>query len=181
MIKIAPLRLSRNGEVSSTARPSIEDLRDEVRRTSGAIGEYVERSASCTEVPSFKDFEHGLREPLFALARAAIVLFLALVEHRVVDALAPRVTRGGRMFRKAPAQARNLGTWFGPVRYWRTYLRQVGAHKGRRGFHPLDVTLGLVADRFSWNVLTVAVRLATKLAFAEARATLGLFVPQPPS
>lgn len=181
MINIAPVRLSRNGEVSSEARPSADKLREEVRRASGAIVEYVERSASSTELPDFKDFEHGLREPLFALARAAIVLFLALVEQRVVGALTPRVMQGGRLFRKAPAQARNLGTWFGPVRYWRTYLREVSVRSGRRGFHPLDVALGLIADRFSWNVLTVAVRLATKLAFAEARATMGLFVPQPPS
>ena len=141
----------------------------------------MERSASSTAIPYFKDCEHGLREPLFALARAAIVLFLALVEHRVMGPMKARTVQGGRMFRKAPAQARNLGTWFGPVRYWRTYLREMSPNKGRRGFHPLDLALGLVADRFSWNVLTVAVRLASKLAFAEARATMGLFVPQPPS
>src|SRR5438105_675750 len=60
MISITPLRLSRNGEANSAARPSIEQLRQEVRRASDAVGEYVERSASCSEVPYFKDFEHGL-------------------------------------------------------------------------------------------------------------------------
>ena len=59
-------------------------------------------------------------------------------------------------------------------------MRQVG-HHARRGFHPLDVALGLVGDRFSWNVLTMAARLATKLSFAEARATLAAFVPDAPS
>jgi hypothetical protein len=181
MIRISPLRLSRNGETGSTARPSVNDLREEVRRTVRTIVEYVEASASSSAIPYFKDFERGLCEPLFALARAAIVLFLALVEARLMGAMTSRIERGGRTFRKAPAQARNLGTWFGPVRYWRTYLREVSAKKGRHGFHSLDLELGLVADRFSWNVLTVAVRLATKLAFAEARATMGLFVPQPPS
>lgn len=59
-------------------------------------------------------------------------------------------------------------------------MREVG-HHARRGFHPLDVALGLVGDRFSWNVLTLAARLATKLSFAEARATLAAFVPDAPS
>lgn len=181
MIKITPVHVSRNGEVNSTGRPSSDELREEVRRASGAVVDYVERLAASPEAPSFKDFESGLREPLFALARTAIVLFLALVESRVVGTLKSPVIQGGRLFRKSPAQARNLGTWFGPVRYWRTYLREVSATAGRRGFHPLDLVLGLVADRFSWNVLTVAVRLATKMAFAEARSTMGLFLPQPPS
>jgi hypothetical protein len=43
------------------------------------------------------------------------------------------------------------------------------------------VALGLIGDRFSWNVLTMAARLATKRSFAEAKATLGLFVPGTPS
>jgi hypothetical protein len=37
--------------------------------------------------------------------------------------------------------------------------------------HPLDVARGLDGDRFRWNVPTCA----TKLSFAEARATLALF------
>lgn len=85
---------------------------------------------------------------MFALARAAIVLFFALAEERVLRGLAARVERGGRTFRKAPAQARNLGTWFGPVRYWRTYFR-AEREKDRGGFHPLDSGLGLLSDRFS--------------------------------
>jgi hypothetical protein len=181
MLSISPQRLSRNGEAGSEARPSIEDLRQEVRRASAAVVEFVEACASSTATPYFKDFERGLREPLSALARAAIVLFLALVEARLVKGMTRLMERGGRVFRKAPAQARNLGTWWGPVRYWRTYLRELSARKKRRGFHPLDLELGLVADRFSWNVLTTAVRLATRLAFAEARGTMELFVPQPPS
>ena len=59
MISIAPVRLSRNGEANSTARPSIDELRQEARRASDAVGEYVERSASSRAIPYFKDFEHG--------------------------------------------------------------------------------------------------------------------------
>lgn len=46
---------------------------------------------------------------------------------------------------------------------------------------PLDLNLGLTSDRFSWNVLSRAVLLATKLSFAEARSTLAKFVPNTPS
>jgi hypothetical protein len=180
MLKISPLRLSRNGEAGQEKRPSVDDLRDELRRAAVGVGDFVTQAVSTEDLPWFKDFERGLRESLFAVARAAIVLFFALAEERVLRGFAARVERGGRTFRKAPAQARNLGTWFGPVRYWRTYFR-AESEKDRGGFHPLDVQLGLLSDRFSWNVLSVSVRLATKLAFAEARATMGLFVPQPPS
>jgi len=59
-------------------------------------------------------------------------------------------------------------------------MREIG-RSGRHGFHPLDLSLGLIGDRFSWNVLTMAARLATKLSFAEARTTLASFVPNAPS
>jgi len=59
-------------------------------------------------------------------------------------------------------------------------MREVDAET-RRGFHPLDVTLGLTADRFSANVLSHAVRLATKVAYEEARSIMGWFVDAVPS
>lgn len=79
--------------------------------------------------------------------------------------------------------ARNLTTLFGVVRYFRCYLREV-KDGDRHGYHPLDVSLGLTADRVSWNVLMLAAQLATKMAFAEpprrARRS-GTFVPNAPS
>jgi tetratricopeptide (TPR) repeat protein len=42
-------------------------------------------------------------------------------------------------------------------------------------------SLGLIKDRLSWNVLVAAARLATKMAFAEAKATLDMFMPNAPS
>ncbi|MBU0679000.1 MAG: hypothetical protein KJ626_12890 [Verrucomicrobia bacterium] len=45
----------------------------------------------------------------------------------------------------------------------------------------MDITLGLSGDRFSWNVLSLSARLATKMSFAEARKTVGLFLPDVPS
>jgi hypothetical protein len=132
---------------------------------------------------TFIAFEKKLVTEAFALARAVMSLFFVASEARVVNALGDgRVVREGRTFRRAPAQSRNLLTWFGIVRYERTYLREVTARsKPARGFHPLDAELGLLADRLSPNLLSIAVRLATRVSFSEARDLLAWFLPIAPS
>ncbi|CAN5632647.1 hypothetical protein BH11MYX1_BH11MYX1_02930 [soil metagenome] len=155
-------------------------LRQQLWTHAEATATLADAWAAREEPVSFKDFEKALRELVFAFARIAIMLFLALREEQLMRTYPTRVERGGRTFRQAPAITRSLATLFGVVRYARTYLREVGSN-ARHGFHPLDVALGLVGDRFSWNVLTMAARLATKLSFAEARATLASFVPDAPS
>jgi hypothetical protein len=73
-------------------------------------------------------------------------------------------------------------TEFGVVRYWRTYLRALGAVKGRRrGFHPLDTLLGLAADRFSIGVASLGAYLATKMSFTQARECLVRTLGEAPS
>jgi hypothetical protein len=106
---------------------------------------------------------------------------LCLREEQVSQGLGSHVEIGGKRFHRRPAQPRNLNTWFGVVRYWRTYLRGPTTKSGRTGLHPLDVKLGLTADRLSMNVLSLAARLATKLSFAQTHAVLGWFLLQPPS
>jgi hypothetical protein len=130
---------------------------------------------------TFVAFERRLVAEAFALGRAVIALFLIASERRVIAALEDRVVRDGVAFRRAPAQRRNLLTWFGVVRYRRTYLREIGATEKARGFHPLDAELGLLADRLSPNLLSIAVRLATRVSFSEARDLLAWFLPIPPS
>jgi Transposase len=181
MPKISPLKLVRNGDVDDRA-PDVDELRAQVAKEVAASLAYVEGQATAERV-TFRDFERGLREAVFALARALIVLFLARREQQVLsnDLFAGRCESWlGRQFRRAPAIGRNLTTLFGVVRYWRTYMREV-TETDRHGFHPLDVTLGLTAERFSWNVLTRAARLATQLSFADARSVMSDFVPNTPS
>ncbi|HYW31277.1 MAG TPA: hypothetical protein VE869_07180 [Gemmatimonas sp.] len=156
------------------------ELRDHLHAQTAAVSAMVDDWATRDAPVSFKDFEKSLREIVFAFARVAIMLFLAVREQRVMRDHPPQIECNGRRFRRAPAIARSLATMFGIVRYARTYLREIGPH-ARHGFHPLDVSLGLCGDRFSWNVFTMAARLATKLSFAEARATLSSFVPDAPS
>ena len=128
-------------------------------------------------------FEKQLREHVWGIARAMVVVFLVVAERRIADALPSSLKIGARRFRRRPAQARNLTTMFGVVRYSRTYMSEVVTEmkKRIRGFHPLDATLGLSADRFSMSVLALAARMATKMSYAEAKATLDLAIPTSPS
>jgi len=179
MATITPLSLVRNGK-GLERRPTVADLRAEVRATMEAALSHVEEMSRGDVV--FRDVERELRDLVFACGRALLMLFLSLREEQLLES---HVSRGrfewfGRTYRRAPAIGRNLSTLFGVVRYHRTYMREV-ADKDRHGFHPLDLSLGLGSDRFSWNVLAAAARLATKLSFAEARTTLLSFVLNAPS
>ena len=179
MSKITNFALGRNTK-SSQETLTLVELRKEARSQATALVALAEGWSTRDEPVAFREFETALRTALFALGRALVMLFLARREQRVMRDHPPSVRRGRRCFRRAPAQARNLSTLFGVVRYWRTYFREV-AKKKRRGFYPLDVALGLTADRFSWNVLSQAARLASKMSFAEARTILASFVIQAPS
>ena len=176
---ISPLSLSRNDKVQDSA-PTVAELREVTEERFVAALSMVMECASADEI-SFREAEKRLRETVYAFGRALMVLFLSLRERHVMRKLpAGRVVGLIRSFRRAPAIGRNLTTLFGVVRYWRTYMREVGTGK-RSGYHPLDLSLGLGSDRFSWNVLSKAVRLATELSFARTRVVLREFVPNAPS
>jgi len=138
--------------------------------------------AKSSETGTYSGFEKDLFTELMALARTVIVLFLILRERRERASLQARVILEGRTFRCGPAQPRSLLTWFGVVRYQRTYLREVvSPGQKAHGFHPLDAALGLLSDRVSPAVLAIGVRLATRMSFADARQELGWFIPTAPS
>lgn len=180
MTKISPLSLVRNGE-RDAAPPTIDELRSELLCAFRSAVQLVEQRARTDRELSFRELERELLDAVFGLGRAFVVLFLALREqHVVVSHCTGRFEWFGRTFRPAPPIARNLTTLFGVVRYWRTYMREVADHK-RHGFHPLDFSLGLTSERFSWNVLAQAARLATELSFATAREILSEFMPNAPS
>jgi hypothetical protein len=158
-------------EEKVTRRRSVAELHAEALATSGALVEYVcqqvERPGS---LPRFRDVEQEILSRIMALGRLLVALFLEAADRRQQD--------DGGAGRGAGSRDRWLLTRFGWVRYWRAYRKAV--EKGR-GFHPLDVALGLTADRVSFAMAGLAVRLATKLAFAEARDVLGWFTPTVPS
>lgn len=186
MARIIPFKLNRNGkgkpeETPKEKAPTVAERVAELRLKLEAVERLAEQQTKGEELPSFMAFETVLKQELDAIGRAATELFLTRAEERVAAASKDGVQCGDRFLRPAPRlQARNLTGRFGVVRYFRTYLRENHAGR-RRGFHPLDVALGLSADRFSWNVLSLSARLATKMSFAEAQATTRLFLPNAPS
>lgn len=185
MARIIPFKLNRNSRKQRSPRaeepPTVADRLARLREEMEGLENLVEKLAAEKKLPSFMAAEKRLKEKLDAVGRAATELFLMKAEERVAAAVGDGICIGDRILRPAPRlQVRNLSGLFGLVRYPRTYVRQ--NYAGRRcGFHPLDVALGLSEDRFSWNVLSLSARLATRMSFAEARATVGLFLPCPPS
>jgi len=186
MATIIPFKLNRNLKTKPEQTPkekarTVAEGVTQLRRYLDEVERLAEQQATQTELPTFLAFETSLKQTLDAVGRAATELFLTHAEERVAASSKDGVQCGDRLLRPAPQlQARNVTGWFGVVRYFRTYLRENRAGR-RQGFHPLDVALGLSADRFSWNLLSLCVRLATKMSFAEAKATTGLFLPNAPS
>jgi hypothetical protein len=161
-------------------RRSADELATDVRSRAEELVAFARREAGRSR--TFEAFEKGLIPLVFTLARTVIMLFLEVAEQRVAEGLPGRVVKGDRTFRIAPAQGRNLMTWFGLVRYWRTYLREVVPNgQPRHGFHPLDAALGLCSDRFSPHLMATAVRMATRMSFGAACQVLGWFMEAVPS
>lgn len=173
--------LNRTPSTLAQSAPTAEGLRVQIQQQVQALLDFAAGEAAGRDERSFKEFEKGLMPRIFQLAKLLVCLFLCLREEQVAEGLGSHVEIGGRRFHRRPPQPRNLHTWFGVVRYWRTYLRGPATKNGRTGFHPLDVKLGLTADRLSMNVLSVATRLATKLSFAQTHAVLTWLLLQPPS
>lgn len=90
-----------------------EELRRCLRAEYEVVTTLVENLAKSDEQVSFAQVEKELRTAIWVLAQAAIMLFLSLREERIVRGYQHRIERGGRIFRVAPAIARNLTTLFG--------------------------------------------------------------------
>ena len=162
-LRLLPDSLVDNSEVT-VARPSTEEIELEINtQLRAAIA--LARTSSGT----FMAFETTLWTALRTLGRLLVVLFLSVREEQERARTQERLVKNARLFQRRPAQPRNLTTMFGVVRYFRTYMMGSNGH----GYHPLDVALGLTADRMSMNVLSRAARLATMMSFARVHSVLG--------
>ena len=155
--------------------PSSATLDLRVHREVRQILEYVENTAGKAE---YEPFEKGLVRRLFRLGRLLIALFLCLWEERTP--VASTVFRGKEEYGRQPSKPRLFGTFFGKVRYWRTYLLQRNGNRGG-GYYPVDLELGLTADGFSMGILSRAVRLATKMSYAASAGVMLSFLHWSPS
>jgi len=123
---------------------------------------------------SFDSVERGLVPLVFALGRLFLAFFLAWRGEHSHWEVRAWARRG---FRRRRVQPRLLGTFFGKVRYWRSYMTE----ESGSGLYPLDLALGLSADGFSLLVLDMAARLATLVSFDQVTTILKLFLGWSPS
>lgn len=161
---------------------SVEELVERLIGEARELARFARDPREGDDEVTFKWFERALIPKVFSIARIAVTLFLTCTEERVRAQTPTWFVRDGRTFQKAKARPRTITTWFGKVRYWRTYMLERKVKRGKgHGFYPLDVALGLTSDRFSLGLLSVVVRLSTTLSFATAKSTAEFFLPDVPS
>lgn len=123
------------------------------------------------ELP-LRNFERLLFSRIGLLFRLCLILFLE-VRRRRVD-LSPYQADGWRV--KTEFAPRTIKTLCGPVTYGRAYLRKAG-----QGFFALDAVLGITQDGFSWCVIDVVTRLATRVSYASAQSIMRSFLGWAPA
>jgi hypothetical protein len=150
--------------------PSAE-IKGKIRGRVKAIFELVERG---DDRRGLDEVERGLVPLIFGLARLFLAYFLARREEHSASLL-ERWQRKG--YRSRKPERKYLGTLFGQVCFWRTYVRQPQG----QGLHPLDHALGLTADGFSSWVLEMCARLSTLVSYEQVTALLLYFLSWSPS
>jgi len=118
-------------------------------------------------------FEQSLWPRVVLLFRLYVALFFA-VRHERLD-LTGRLADGWRV--KKEFATRVIKTLGGPVRYGRAYLTR----RNGGGWFPLDVALGITQDGFSWRVIDLVTRLATRVSYAAARGIVQTMLGWAPS
>jgi hypothetical protein len=162
-------------------RPTADQLDQRLKNQAAELASYARDPRTGNDKITFKQFEQSIIGRVFDIGRTAVALFLCCCEDRI-RARTPRwLVQAGRTFERKSPTDRSIMTWFGSVRYWRTYMLERDAPEDGHGFFPLDHELGLTSDRFGFNMLAVVVRLATTLSFATAKSTAELFLPEVPS
>lgn len=115
---------------------------------------------------------------VWLLGRLLYVLYLAAAEEVHSEALPSVLHRSGKSYQKRPRQSRRIGTLFGKIRYWRTYMY---CDRASEGFYPLDSALGMTRDGFTLPVVSWVTRLATKMSYEGAAATFAMFMGWAPA
>jgi hypothetical protein len=145
----------------TTTAPTVAEVEARIAQAVAALIGWVLTSPTVT----FFEFETQLVPQVLALGRLFVQLFLCQREAQWQTAPPqPGYQRQGPI-------ARQVGTLFGKVRYWRSYFFRPGG-----GYYPLDVALGLTSDGFSMAVRSYAARVATKVSYAQTALLLTLFL-----
>jgi hypothetical protein len=179
MVRICPS--SPVEKLEDAGRPTADQLDQRLMSQATELASFARDPRIGDDEITFRRFEQSVIGRIFDIGCTAVALFLCCCEDRI-RARTPRwLVQAGRTFERKSPTDRSIMTWFGAVKYWRTYMLERDASEGGHGFFPLDHELGLTSDRFGFNMLAVVVRLATTLSFATAKSTAELFLPEVPA
>lgn len=158
------------GEASDEASsaPTVKQVQTKITQAVTALVAWVMSCQSLT----FFEFESQLMPQVLGVGRLFVQLFLCLREEQFQTAQ----PRGEAGYQRQGPVARQLGTLFGKVRYWRIYHFRPGS-----GYYPLDVELGLTSDGFSMALRSCVTRIATKVSYAQAVLLLNIFLRWSPA
>jgi hypothetical protein len=147
-----------------------DQIEERFRKTVAELVRFVRQDADGLRL---LDFERALWPRIALLFRLLVALFLA-VRHQRLD-LNVWLAAGWRVKNKfAPRVIKTMG---GPVRYGRAYLTR----RNGGGWFPLDAALGMTQDGFSWRVIDLVTRLATRVSYCAARGIVQTMLGWAPS
>lgn len=152
--------------------PTSEELEKAARAYFETVLAFVKRDLPAGR--TFLDFEAALVPLVFALARTLVMLFLGR-RHEELE-MPTRESLDGRFYTRSQPQDREIATFFGRVRFWRTYMRAAGG-----GYYPLDRRLKLPTEGFSLFFVGLVGRIATKISYAQTQLVVKCFLGWSPS
>jgi hypothetical protein len=137
-----------------------------------AVDELLRFVHSDSDPLQLLDFERSLWSHIAVLFRLCVALFLA-VRHERLD-LSSYEADGWRV--KKEFATRTIKTLCGAVTFSRAYLRRNGD-----GWFPLDAQLGMTSDGFSWRVIDLVTRLATRVSYGATQGIMRAMLGWSPS
>jgi hypothetical protein len=149
---------------------SVDQVKDDIYKQ---ITEIIQWILTCKTI-DFLTFEKQLVPRVCDLGKVFIFLFLCKRQEEW-----QLTGRDDQIDGKSQGlKDRLIGTVFGKVRYWRTYI-----YRGKigGGYYPLDAELGLPWDGFSMLLRSYATRIATKMSYGQAVGVLSMFLKWSPS
>lgn len=146
--------------VGKNEMASSKEIDEELQAEVAGLAAHARAYAECGQT-SLSDLEAAVSRRLKAVGRLVMLLALTIGEEQ----LEPETKRKEKSYVRRPRQKKWLGTIFGGILYFRTYLRAAAREEDRSGLHPLDQQWGITRDRFSMNVMATSARLATHVSF----------------
>lgn len=150
------------GSVATAASPAESDVLE--AKIVAMVAELLLWIRTAADRWTLLHCEQSLLPRMWQLFGLLAAFFLAL-RHERFD-LRPHLAQGWRV--KSSCLKRKIKTLGGVVAYGRAYLVKPRCP----GWCPLDAALGITGDGFSWRVIDLATRLATRMSYAGVQQCL---------